>query len=68
MRTYQVLAIRIYNGGYTGAVPMADLKMNDGVTETIEWTNAKQRKKFVPFMSGYTMIYDERPKRDWGEW
>lgn len=64
----KVIAIRIYLGGYTNTVPMADLKMVDGVTETIEWTNIKQRKQFERGINGYTLIYDERPKREWNEW
>lgn len=63
-----VLAIRIYLGGYTGTVPMADLYIADGVVETIEWTNKKQRKEFESAISGYTLIYDERPKKSWAEW
>lgn len=63
-----VVAIRIYYGGHTGVVPMADLRMADGVVETIEWTNVKQRKEFESAINGYTLIYDERPKRTWDEW
>jgi xanthine dehydrogenase iron-sulfur cluster and FAD-binding subunit A len=58
LRKY-IVAIRIYYGGF-GATPYADLKMNDGVVETIEWTDAKQRAEFMPYMNGYTFIYDER--------
>ena len=64
----KVIAIRIYLGGYTNTVPMADLKMVDGVTETIEWTDVKQRKQFESGINGYTLIYDERPKCEWNEW
>jgi hypothetical protein len=62
-----ILAVRIYfiNGGYT---PMADLKFSDGVMETIEWTNVKQRKEFSQYINGYTLFYDERPKRNFNEW
>ena len=61
-----VIAIRIYFGvNYT---PMADLRMSDGVVETIQWTNVKARNKFMPLINGYTLVYDERPKRDWKEW
>lgn len=63
-----VLAVRIYLGGYTGTVPMADLYIADGVFETIEWTNKRERKAFEAGINGYTLIYDERPKRSWEEW
>ena len=63
-----VLAIRIYLGGYTRSVPMADLYIADGVVETIEWTNKRERKAFEAGINGYTLIYDERPKRSWEEW
>lgn len=62
----QVVAIRIYYKD--GHIPMADLRMSDGVVETIEWTNVKQRKEFEKFITGYTLIYDEREKRSWEEW
>lgn len=61
-----VIAIRIYLG--LNATPMADLLMYDGVRETIQWNDVKQRKKFEPYITGYTLFYDERPKRSWGEW
>lgn len=65
--TRGILAIRIYflPGGH---VPMADLRMFDGVIETIEWTNVKQRRQFESGINGYTLIYDERPKKGWDEW
>jgi hypothetical protein len=47
---------------------MADLRMADGVVETICWTDIKARKQFEPGINGYTLIYDERPKRSWEEW
>lgn len=66
MYTQGVVAIRIYYG--LNNTPMADLKMADGVVETIQWTDAKQRKQFESGINGYTLIYDERPKREWSEW
>ena len=63
-----VLAIRIYYGEFAGTVPFADLIMSDGVCETIVWTDVKQRKQFAEKITGYTLVYDERPKRDWNEW
>jgi len=64
--TKTVLAIRIFYG--LNRTPMADLVMNDYVVEHIEWTDVKQRKKFIPMITGYTLIYDERPKREWNDW
>ena len=64
--TNTVIAVRIYYG--LNCTPMADLRMSDGVVETIRWTDIKERKKFIPLITGYTLIYDERPKRDWEEW
>lgn len=61
-----VIAIRIYYG--LNNTPMADLRMSDGVIETIQWTDVKQRKQFESGINGYTLIYDERPKREWSEW
>lgn len=62
-----IVAIRIYYDG-DSSTPMADLKTMDGVCETIQWNDAKARKEFSGLISGYTFIYDERPKRAWNEW
>lgn len=60
-----VIALRIYYA--FDRIPMADLLMSDGVIETIEWTNVKQRKQFAECINGYTLVYDERPKASWKE-
>lgn len=60
-----IVGIRIYLNDI--GTPMADLKTADGVCETIIWTDKKSRKKFEPFINGYTLIYDERPKPTWDE-
>ncbi len=60
------IAVRIYFD--VNATPMADIRMNDGVVEHITWTDVRQRKQFQDAINGYTLIYDERPKRDWNEW
>lgn len=60
-----VVAVRIYN--VSGYMTMADLKMNDGVTETINWCNKRLRERFLPMMNGYTLVYDERTKKDWSD-
>jgi len=62
-----VVAIRIYYGDIS-MTPYADIRMADGVIETICWVNIKERKKFEGAISGYTLIYDEREKRKWEEW
>ena len=60
-----VIAIRIYCD--FRLTPMADLKMSDGVIETIQWNNAKERAEFAPYISGYTLFYDEREKGTWDD-
>jgi hypothetical protein len=66
MKNVGVLAIRIYLGG--NCTPMADLRMADGVVETICWVDVKARKQFEQGINGYTLIYDERPKVPWEDW
>ena len=60
------IAVRIYLG--LNATPMADIRMNDGVVEHIQWNDTRARKQFENTINGYTLFYDERPKRDWNEW
>lgn len=62
-----IIAVRIYFADGL-CTPYADLKFSDGVMETIEWTNVKQRKEFLQYINGYTLFYDERPKRNFNEW
>lgn len=62
-----VMAVRIYFDG-ASKMPMADLRMVDGVVEHICWVDVKQRKRFDAGINGYTLFYDERPKREWEEW
>ncbi|WP_206459398.1 hypothetical protein [Anaerovorax sp. IOR16] len=64
MKPY-ALAIRIYHD--STKTSMADIKMNDGVVEHIEWTNIKQREQFMKYINGYTLIYDEREKVSFSE-
>lgn len=63
MAADHVVAVRIYIG--LNETPMADLLMNDGVIEHIQWNIPSQRKEFMPMINGYTLFYDERPKRRW---
>ena len=61
-----IVAMRIYLS--ENATPMAELKTMDGVCETIQWNDVKERNRVEGLITGYTLIYDERPKRDWSEW
>lgn len=63
-----VIAIRIYLGGEFNITPMADLRLSDGTIVTIEWTNIVQRGRYESEITGYTLIYDERPKCEWSCW
>lgn len=55
-----IIAIRIYLDLI--GTPIADLKTADGVCETIQWNDKRQRKQFEQYINGCTLIYDERPK------
>lgn len=62
-----IMAIRIYLVDYH--IPMADLLFAyDGRYTTIEWTNVFHRSKYEHGIDGYTLIYDERPKKEFKEW
>ena len=61
-----VVAIRIYLKDYHQ--PMAELAFAFGGTETIPWDVPSEREKFAPGINGYTLIYDERPKREFKDW
>lgn len=62
-----IIAIRIYLVDYH--IPMADLVFAyDGRYTTIEWANIYHRSKYESGINGYTLIYDERPKKEFKEW
>ena len=61
-----VVAIRIYF--MDDRNPMADLAFAFGGTVTIEWTNVTQREKYSKGITGYTLIYDLRPKDSFSAW
>lgn len=61
-----IVAIRIFYG--LNFTPMAELITADGVCETIQWNDPKLRKQFEPYITGYTLFYDEREKRPWQDW
>lgn len=67
MFSKHIIAVRIYFADGL-CTPYADLKFSDGVMETIEWVNVKQRKEFLQYTNGYTLFYDERPKKKFNEW
>lgn len=57
-----VIAARIY---LVDDIPMADLRLADGSVVTIEWCKSDER---YAYWNGYTLFYDERPKRSWQDW
>ena len=59
-----VVAVKIYYA-IDGKTPTADLKMNDGVVETIQWDIPKYRNEFI--FNGYTLWYDTRTIKSWEE-
>lgn len=61
-----VVAVRIYLKD--GHIPMADLAFTNGDATTIEWANVKERRFYSKQINAYTLIYDERPKREFSEW
>ena len=61
-----IVAIRIYLKD--GHIPMADLAFANKDMVTIEWTSAVERKFYAPYINGYTLIYDTRPKVSFAEW
>ena len=66
MKDGAVVAIRIYFEGDRN--PMAQLAFTFGGTATINWVNVEQRKVYESGINGYTLIYDERPKKFFQEW
>lgn len=68
LRDGAVLAIRIYFAEGS-CNPMADLVLAyDHKKVTIDWVNVEQREMYEAGINGYTLIYDERPKRSFDEW
>lgn len=61
-----VVAIRIYLEN--GHQPMAELAFAFGGTETIHWDDIAEREKYSAGINAYTLIYDERPKREFKDW
>lgn len=62
-----VIAIRIYYKD-SNKTPYADLVFPNGKYTTIIWTHVNDRKKYASGITGYTLFYDEREKREFKEW
>ena len=63
-----VNAIRIFMDEEKHISPMAELVFAYGGTAVIDWVNPVQRDKYMSGINGYTLIYDERPKREFKDW
>ena len=63
-----VVAIRIFMDEEKNISPLAELAFAYGGTAVIDWVNPVQREKYMSGINGYTLIYDERPKRAFSEW
>lgn len=60
------VAVKIYLNDH--CTPIAECVTANGWTDTIEWNNEVQRTIANRYINGYTLIYDERPKRPFDEW
>jgi hypothetical protein len=60
-----VVAIRLYLNNQ--CTPMADMKMAFGKECTIQWNDIDERAEYEKGITGYTLFYDERPKRSWNK-
>lgn len=61
-----VVAIRIWlENGYQ---PMAELAFAFGGTRTIHWDDVSERENYISGINAYTLMYDERLKRDFRDW
>jgi hypothetical protein len=73
MKTYDpnthgvVVAMRIFYAE-NGSTPMAELVFAFGRSKTIKWNVVEERETYLPGINAYTLIYDERPKREFNEW
>lgn len=60
-----VTAIKIF---LDGATPRATLAFAFGGYVTIAWNNVEEREQYMAGINAYTLIYDERPKRQFEDW
>lgn len=58
-------AIRVYYNEI--GICVADIKMSDGVVERIDWTEKRDRMKFLEIATSNTRFYDERKKPNWND-
>lgn len=63
-----VEAIRIFMDEEKHISPMAELAFAYGGTVVIDWVNPVHRQRYMSGISGYTLIYDERPRREFKDW
>lgn len=58
-----VYAMRIFYPDNKPSTPMVELALSSGGTISFQRTNEDLRKKFSPWISCYTFIFDERVER-----
>ena len=59
-----VVALKIWDeNGANGPETMAEAVYAFGTIETIKWNNVMDKAKVLPFINGYTIIFDERARR-----
>lgn len=61
-----VEAIRIFYG--KACWPYATLAFAYGGTVTIDWANVEERKKYMPGINAYTLIIDDRVKKNFEDY
>lgn len=62
-----VVAMRIFYAE-NGFTPMAELIFAFGKSKIIRWDVIEERETYLPGINAYTLVYDERPKREFNEW
>ena len=65
-----IVAMKIYfdpNDPH-GATPYACCVFSDGTPITFVLSDVAEREKYLPYVNAYTLIYDERPKKNFEEW
>lgn len=73
MKTYDpsthgaIVAMRIFYAE-DGMTPMAELVFAFGRSEIIQWNLIAEREMYLSGINAYTLVYDERPKREFEEW
>ncbi len=62
-----IVAMRIFYAE-NGFTPMAELVFAFGRSKTIRWDVIEENEIYLPGINAYTLIYDERPKKEFNEW